>query len=282
MSSQQPAVLSVVIPALNEATTIVRTLDRLVTQDAIGEVIVVDNGSEDDTRRIVSDYALAHPKVEIIDEPQRGVAAARNLGFDKARGDFIARTDADTLVDPDWGEVIRGHFIAHPDTAALTGITTYHDSPVGFLLKFGIYLQQRRGKFGGRVGNLQGANMAVRRTAWLAVREDTAVRVDVVEDLDLALCLTKRGLPIDQLTNMRTQTSARRRRTGPRQWWHFQMTGLRTMTDQGFQLRANHRAFIIGAWLAHTVQWPIYRYWDFERRRFTTRPRAARISAVGD
>ncbi|MFI6363425.1 hypothetical protein ACIBG0_11825 [Nocardia sp. NPDC050630] len=125
---------------------------------------------------------------------------------------LIARTDADTLVDPDWGEVIRGHFIEHPDTAALTGITTYHDSPVGFLLKLGIYLQDRRGKFGGRVGNLQGANMAIRRTAW----------------------------------------------------------------------QSRHRAFIVGAWLTHTVQWPIYRFWDFERRRFTARPGAARISAVGD
>ncbi|MFE9325665.1 hypothetical protein ACIHDR_30810 [Nocardia sp. NPDC052278] len=81
---------------------------------------------------------------------------------------------------------------------------------------------------------------------------------------------------------MRTRTSARRRRTSPRQWWRFQLTGLRTITDQGFRPRAHHRAFIVGAWLAHTVQRPIYRYWDSEQRRFTARPGAARISAVGD
>ncbi|WP_280433391.1 glycosyltransferase [Nocardia brasiliensis] len=208
-------VLSVVIPALNEATRIERTLDRLVRQDAIDEIIVVDNGSTD-------------------------------------------------------------------DTAAVTGITTYHDSPVGFFLKLGYYLQDRRGKLGGRVGNLHGPNMAIRRAAWLQVGADTTTRADVAEDLDLALCLTKRGFRIDQLKSMRAATSARRRRTNPREWWRFQLTGLRTIAEQGYQVLPLHRAIIVGAWLTHTVQWPIYRFWDFDRRRFTLRPAPPRVSAVGE
>ncbi|WP_194832185.1 glycosyltransferase family 2 protein [Nocardia sp. XZ_19_369] len=278
MSSPDSATtLSIVIPVLNEAACITQTLDRLVTQDAIDEVVVVDNGSDDGTRELVSAYALEHPKVELVEEPQRGVARARNTGFDKARGDFIGRTDADCLVAPDWGAVIRQHLTDHPDVAALTGITTYYDSPVGFLLKFGYYLQDRRGKLGGRVGNMHGPNMAIRRTAWLDVREDTVVRPDVIDDLDLALCLSKRGLPIDQLKHMRVETSARRRRTSPRRWWQFQLGGLRTITNQGYQVLPFHRAVIVGAWLAHTVQWPIYRLWDFDRRRFSLRPGQARM-----
>ncbi|MFI9401952.1 glycosyltransferase [Nocardia sp. NPDC052316] len=275
-------VLSVVIPALNEAKCIERTLDRLVAQDAIDEIIVVDNGSQDDTRQIVRDYAVDHPEVALIEEPTRGIPAARNAGFDRARGNFLARTDADTLVAPDWGEVIRHNLTEHPDTAAVTGITTYHDSPIGFFLKFGLYLQDRRGKLGGPVGNMHGPNMAIRRSAWRTVRAETTTRPDVAEDLDLALCLTKRGLRIDQLTDMRAETSARRRRTGPRDWWRFQLTGLRTITEQGYQVRPFHRAVIVGAWLAHTVQWPIYRFWDFERRRFTLRPGRPRVCAIGE
>ncbi|GAA5102067.1 glycosyltransferase [Nocardia iowensis] len=270
-------VLSVVIPVLNEASCIAQTLDRLVAQDTIDEILVVDNGSQDGTREIVSDYALEHPKIELVEEPQRGVARARNTGFDKARGDLIGRTDADTLVDPDWGATIRRHFTEHPEVAAVTGITTYYDSPVGFFLKFGYYLQDRRGQLGGQVGNMHGPNMAIRRTAWLDVRDDTVTRPDVIDDLDLALCLTKRGLRIDQLKNMRVQTSARRRRTDPRRWWQFQLGGLRTITGQGYQVLPFHRAVIVGAWLTHTVQWPIYRFWDFERRRFTLRPGQARM-----
>ncbi|WP_405160170.1 glycosyltransferase [Nocardia sp. NBC_01499] len=278
--TQATTVLSVVIPALNEAKSIVRTLDRLVVQDTIDEIIVVDNGSQDDTRQIVRDYAASHPAVILIEEPERGIPAARNAGFDRARGDFLARTDADTLVGPDWGAVIRHRLTEHPDTAAVTGITTYHDSPIGFFLKFGLYLQDRRGKLGGPVGNMHGPNMAIRRSAWRTVRAETTTKPDVAEDLDLALCLTKRGLRIDQLTNMRAETSARRRRTGPRDWWHFQLTGLRTITEQGYQVRPFHRAVIVGAWLTHTVQWPIYRLWDFERRRFTLRPGQARVSPL--
>ncbi|WP_378734517.1 glycosyltransferase family 2 protein [Nocardia brasiliensis] len=281
-NTSSATVLSVVIPALNEATRIERTLDCLVVQDAIDEIIVVDNGSEDDTRRVVSDYSLAHPKVALVEEPTRGIPAARKTGFDKAQGDLLARTDADTLVEPDWGEVIRDHLTEHPDTAAVTGITTYHDSPVGFFLKFGYYLQDRRGKLGGPVGNMHGPNMAIRRSAWLAVREDVTARADVAEDLDLALCLTKRGLRIDQLKNMRARTSARRRRTSPREWWRFQLTGLRTITGQGYQVLPFHRAVIVGAWLTHTVQWPIYRFWDFDRRRFTLRPAPPRVAPTGD
>ncbi|MFE3262423.1 glycosyltransferase family 2 protein [Nocardia sp. NPDC059091] len=279
---QSPPLLSVVIPALNEEASIVRALDRLAVQEAIDEIIVVDNGSTDATRRIVGDYLLDRPKVILIEEPTQGVAFARSLGFDKARGDFIARTDADTLAEPDWGDVIRTHLTEHPDTAALTGITTYHDSPVGALLRIGFWIQMRRGKLGGRVGNLQGVNMAIRRSAWLEIRTDTTARTDVVEDLDLALCLTKNGHRIDQLTQMRNTTSSRRRGTSPRAWWRFQLCGLRTIEAHGYRVLPIHRAFIVGAWLGHTVQWPIYRFWNFERCRFTLRPAPARISAIGD
>ncbi|MGW4329089.1 glycosyltransferase family 2 protein [Nocardia sp. NPDC004573] len=274
-------ILSVVVPVLNEAAVIERTLMQLVMQEAVDEVIVVDNGSDDGTPVIVRDFAAAHPEVELIHEPVRGIAAARNAGFDKARGEFIARTDADTLVAADWGSIIREFFSEHPSSAAVTGLCTYHDSPIGFFLKFGQSVLLRYGKLGGQVGNMFGPNMALRREAWLQVREDTQVRADVAEDLDLALCLSKRGLRIDQLTNMRAQTSSRRRRTSPRRWWQFQLMGLRTIQDHGFVVRPVHRATIVGAWLAHTAQWPIYRFWDFGRQSFSFRPGAERISAVG-
>ncbi|MET9030428.1 glycosyltransferase family 2 protein [Nocardia sp. NPDC004168] len=274
--------MSVVVPVLNEAAVIEHALIQLIAQEAVDEVIVVDNGSDDGTPGIVRGFAAAHPKVELIHEPVRGIPAARNAGFDKARGEFIARTDADTLVADDWGSTIREFLTAHPESAAVTGLCTYHDSPVGFFLKFGQAVLLRFGKLGGQVGNMYGPNMAVRRDAWLQVREHTQVRSDVAEDLDLALCLVKRGLRIDQLTNMRAQTSSRRRRTSPRRWWQFQLMGLRTIRDHGFVVRPVHRATIVGAWLAHTVQWPIYRFWDFDRRRFSFRPGAERISAVGD
>ncbi|MVU79064.1 glycosyltransferase [Nocardia sp. ET3-3] len=280
-SHAAPPVLSVVVPVLNEAPVIERCLQRLVTQDAIDEIIVVDNGSDDGSPEIVRAFAAAHPKVELVHEHHRGITPARNTGFDTAKGDFIARTDADTLVPPHWGRTIHDFLTEHPETAAVTGICTYHDSPVGFLLDFGVYLQDRRGKIGGPVGNMYGPNMALRRDAWLEVRADTQVRVDVAEDLDLALCLSKRGLRIDQVKDMHALTSARRRRTSPHHWWRFQLMGLRTIAHHGYRVLPLHRVLIVAAWTTHTLQWPIYRFWDFDRKRFALRPGAARRSAVG-
>lgn len=270
--TNSPIVLSVVVPVLDEAANIPRTLRSLVAQDAVDEVIVVDNGSVDGTIEVVRDFQADHPRVRLLHEPNRGIAPARNAGFDEARGEFVARTDADTLVDRDWAATIRDFFADHPDTGALTGLCTYHDSPIGFFLEFGQWILIRAGKLGGQVGNMYGPNMAIRQDAWLKVRAETQTRSDVIEDLDLALCLCKSGIRIDQLIHMRARTSARRRRDTPNSRWQFHLRGLRTLRDHGLPVQPIHRILISAAWLTHTVQWPIYRFWDFDRQRFGLRP----------
>lgn len=282
-STEPPVVLSVVIPTLDEASCITACLERLVGQDAIDEIVVVDNGSTDGTREIVADLALRHPKIELLEEPDPGVAHARNTGFDKSRGDYIGRIDADTLVGPDWGATVRAHLDAHPDTMAVTGISTYHDSPIGFFLAAVIGGQERLGLIKHQpVGNVHGANMAIRRSAWQQVQDATTTRRDLHEDLDLALCLTKAKLRIDQLPQLRAEISARRRKTPPSVWWKYQLRGLQTIANQGYDVVPFHRAVITGAWLMHTSQWPIYRVWDFDRKRFSLRPGRPRVSPVGD
>lgn len=272
--------LSVIIPALDEATTIGRTLARLVPQAAIDEVIVVDNGSRDGTPDIVREFA--HPKVVLIHAPARGIASARNAGFDYARGEFLARTDADTLVADDWGETIMHYFSEHPEASALTGLCTWHDSPFDILSEIWQSIQIRFGMVGGQISNMYGPNMAIRRNAWLQIRGDTQTREDVAEDLDMALCLARYGLRIDQVTAMRAQTSSRRMRTTPPEILRFHLIGLRTLTDQGFDARPIHAVFIGRAVAVHTLLWPFFRFWDFDRREPSLRPGAARISAVGD
>ncbi|MFF2085310.1 glycosyltransferase [Nocardia sp. NPDC058176] len=282
-STESTAVLSVIIPTLDEAAGITACLERLIGQEAIDEIVVVDNGSTDGTREIVAELAARHPKIELIDEPDPGVAHARNHGFDKARGDYLGRIDADTLVAPDWGATVRDHLDANPGTMAVTGISTYHDSPIGIFLAAAIGTQERLGLIKDqRVGNVHGANMAIRRSAWQQVQEATTTRRDLHEDLDLALCLTKAKLRIDQLPRLRAQISARRRKTPPPVWWQYQVRGLQTITNQGYNVVLFHRAVITGAWLMHTAQWPIYRVWDFDRKRFSLRSGRPRVSPVGD
>jgi glycosyltransferase involved in cell wall biosynthesis len=95
-----PAVkVSVVIPAYNAAPFIERTLDSVLAQGfADLEVIVVDDGSTDDTRDIVS--AMDRPIV-LVRGPQRGVSLARNAGIRLSVGEYVAFMDHDDLWEPD-------------------------------------------------------------------------------------------------------------------------------------------------------------------------------------
>ncbi len=99
MSDQQ--LVSVVIPAYNGAPTIDETLRsvRSQTHRAL-EIIVVDDGSTDDTRRIAEQHAAADERIEVVQQANAGVAAARNAGWRRARSDFIAFIDADDLWAP--------------------------------------------------------------------------------------------------------------------------------------------------------------------------------------
>ncbi|RPI54465.1 MAG: glycosyltransferase, partial [Acidobacteria bacterium] len=96
--AQWPKV-SVVVCAFNAADTIGDCLSSLarLTYPTV-EVIVVNDGSRDETASI----ARRHDGVTVIDTPNGGLSAARNVGLAAAAGEIVAYTDADVRVDPDW------------------------------------------------------------------------------------------------------------------------------------------------------------------------------------
>lgn len=99
MSNDQ--LVSVVIPAYNAEATLDETLHsvRAQTHGAI-EIIVVDDGSTDTTRALAEQHAAADARVQVLHQPNAGVAAARNAGWQHARSAFIAFVDADDLWAP--------------------------------------------------------------------------------------------------------------------------------------------------------------------------------------
>jgi glycosyltransferase involved in cell wall biosynthesis len=110
-------VISVVIPALNDAEMLTRCLAALSAQTRIAdEVIVVDNGSTDAT----PDVAAA-AGARVVYEPRRGIPAATATGFDAAKGSIIARLDADSVPPPEWLARIEQRFSRDDGLAALTG-----------------------------------------------------------------------------------------------------------------------------------------------------------------
>ncbi len=90
--------LSVVIPTYQHAQTLGRCLESLFAQTRIpDEIIVVDDGSTDDTKKIVEGYGH---HVQYFFQENQGAPAARNFGAQKASGDYILFCDADVLASP--------------------------------------------------------------------------------------------------------------------------------------------------------------------------------------
>src|SRR5208283_5165101 len=92
--------LSVVIPAYNEEDRLRRHLPGIVeflqSKGRPFEIIVVNDGSKDDTARVTEEFAKTHPMVRLISlSPNRGKGGAVKAGMLEARGRFVLFTDAD-------------------------------------------------------------------------------------------------------------------------------------------------------------------------------------------
>ena len=96
---------SVIIPLYNKAEYIRRTLKSVLAQSFQNfEVIVVDDGSKDDSLKIARQVVSG--KIRIIVQENRGTAVARNTGIENAKGEYIAFLDADDVWKPNYLETI--------------------------------------------------------------------------------------------------------------------------------------------------------------------------------
>jgi len=119
---------SVVIPTYNRAHTLRQTLAAATAQDfGDYEVIVVDDGSTDDTARMM---ATEFPGVRYIRQANRGPAAARNRGIQEATGEIIAFTDDDCVPPFDWLARLADGYVRYPHIAGVGG---YPEAPESLL-----------------------------------------------------------------------------------------------------------------------------------------------------
>lgn len=97
-SAEYLPLVSVIVPAYNAEAFIAKTLAAVLAQSHRHlEVWVVDDGSSDRTPNIVKAMAQADPRLNLLQQPNAGVAIARNAGLKRAKGEFVAPIDADDL-----------------------------------------------------------------------------------------------------------------------------------------------------------------------------------------
>lgn len=109
--------ISVIIPAYNEATTIVETIKNLkLSKDPNVEIILADGGSTDNTKELAANYG-----VQVYDSPP-GRAACQNFGVKKSKGDILLFLHSDTILPRNWNTLIRNSL---QDPKVLIGAFTF-------------------------------------------------------------------------------------------------------------------------------------------------------------
>ncbi len=91
--------ISVIIPTYNDESTIGRCIDSVLAQKMDGiEIIVIDDGSTDNTYNAIRGYPSKYPNVTVIKARHRGQGLARNIGLNMARGEYVGFVDGDDTI----------------------------------------------------------------------------------------------------------------------------------------------------------------------------------------
>jgi GT2 family glycosyltransferase len=196
---------SVVIPNWNGRRWLPACLEGIATQHlSPAEVIVVDNGSSDDS---LSYLRASHPGVSVISLPANtGFAHAANRGLDAARFELVALVNTDVVLAPDWLERMTGALLVDPGAASVACKMLALDDPsrvydAGDILRRDGACEQR-GRFGRDDGRWDEPGEIYGACAGAAVYRRDTVRAlggfderyfAYLEDVDLALRLRLAG-----------------------------------------------------------------------------------------
>ncbi len=258
--------VSVVIPVYNEADRIHDCLQAIADQRVQPfEVIVVDNNSTDGSGAI----ARAFPFVTVLHEKRQGVVYARDRGFNAARGDIIARIDADTIITDNWIETLIALF-ADSELDLVTGSVSLREIGAARLAsRVDLFWRRhlhRRLKT--RVG-LQGANMALRRKVWRSVRREVCHLPGLHEDFDLGVHAYQHGYKGRFAEELQVSVCHRQCNAGFKHFAEYALTSPRTYLHHGFtEGRVMYRvvAFVL---LIYPIIFVLSRGYDEHLGRFS-------------
>ncbi|MDP2907444.1 MAG: glycosyltransferase family 2 protein [Nanoarchaeota archaeon] len=121
---QKSIIISVIVPTYNRSDLLNKCLSSLINQTFLKkfyEIIVIDDGSNDNTKNIVLKFKRKYPDISYFYQKNQGHSIARNKGISNSKGKFIAFTDDDCIVEKDWIKKIVKTFEKYPCGVAVGG-----------------------------------------------------------------------------------------------------------------------------------------------------------------
>ncbi|HWB39578.1 MAG TPA: glycosyltransferase family 2 protein [Candidatus Saccharimonadales bacterium] len=277
MNQAKSLTVSIVIPVYNEADQLVACLQAIAAQTVRPlEVIVVDNNSNDSSSTVAESFGF----VKIVREQRQGVVHARDRGFDAASGDIIGRIDADTRLSPDWVEAIQQLFVDE-SLAAVSGSVDYHDLPRRDInAKLDLFFRRRIAS--GMEGEvfLYGANMAVRRSVWQAVRTEVCHDAGLHEDFDLAIHTQALGFRAKFDRRLKASVSLRRFDSQLVELWPYLWQSPRTYARHGLKSQRNMYPVIVLVIAFYVPLKLLHRGYNAETGQFSLRQAVSPSSQV--
>ena len=112
---------SIIIPVFNVAEYLPQAIDSVLNQDFEDlQLILVNDGSTDDSLSICQEFRGRDSRVELVEQANQGVSAARNAGLERARGTYIMFLDGDDFMEPGALSLLSQLFSRQPDLDLLT------------------------------------------------------------------------------------------------------------------------------------------------------------------
>ena len=93
--------VSIIVPIYNAQKTLRRCIDSILNQDYTDfQLLLIDDGSKDDSGRICDEYASEDERVHVIHKENSGVSDSRNLALNEAKGEYLQFLDSDDWITP--------------------------------------------------------------------------------------------------------------------------------------------------------------------------------------
>lgn len=204
--------ISIIICTLNRHQILRSAIISIIEQSLpkeLYEIMVIDNGSEDETKEVVEMLSSGIPNMVYCCEPKKGLSIARNRGIRESTGDIVAFLDDDAVAHPEWLERLYTVYNSDPDVGAAVGkilVLWEHGKPAYvdeyFEGYFGKFNQGEMRKTLIFPDYLFGSNMSLRRNIALEVggfREDLGRKgknLLAAEETDLFYRLSLKGIKV--------------------------------------------------------------------------------------